>query len=82
MSHPGGARRRRRRGAVAIARLLLGYARRPPLRMRTALVNGAPGLVIRDADGVLSVMALTVDAGRIVAIDVIRDPDKLTAVAD
>ena len=75
MSHPGGARRRRRRGAVAIARLLLGYARRPPLRMRTALV-------IRDADGVLSVMALTVDAGRIVAIDVIRDPDKLTAVAD
>jgi RNA polymerase sigma-70 factor (ECF subfamily) len=70
------------RGAAAIARLLLGYARRPPLRMRTALVNGAPGLVIRDADGVLSVMALTVDAGRIVAIDVIRDPDKLTAVAD
>jgi len=27
-------------------------------------------------------MALTVDDGRIVAIDVIRDPDKLTAVAD
>jgi len=27
-------------------------------------------------------MALTIDAGRIVAIDVIRDPDKLTAVAD
>jgi len=70
------------RGAAAIARLLLGYARRPPLRMRTALVNGAPGLVIRDADGVLTVMALTIDAGRIVAIDVIRDPDKLTAVAD
>jgi RNA polymerase sigma-70 factor (ECF subfamily) len=70
------------RGAAAIARLLLGYARRPPLRMRTALVNGTPGLVIRDADGVLTVMALTVDAGRIVAIDVIRDPDKLTAVAD
>jgi hypothetical protein len=30
----------------------------------------------------LTVMALTIDAGRIVAIDVIRDPDKLTAVAD
>jgi len=41
-----------------------------------------PGLVIRDSGGVLTVMALTVDAGRIVAIDVIRDPDKLTAVAD
>jgi RNA polymerase sigma-70 factor, ECF subfamily len=36
--------------------------------------------VRRDADGVLSVMALTVDAGRITAIDVIRDPDKLTGV--
>jgi RNA polymerase sigma-70 factor, ECF subfamily len=67
-------------GAAPIARLLVGYARRPPLRMRAALVNGAPGLVIRDADGVLSVMALTVDAGRITAIDVIRDPGKLTGV--
>ena len=45
--------------------------------MRAALVNGAPGLVMRDADGVLAVLALTVDAGRITAIDVIRDPDKL-----
>jgi len=70
------------RGSARIARLLLGYARRPPQRMRTALVNGAPGLVMRDADGVLTVLALTVDAGRITAIDVIRDPDKLTAVPD
>lgn len=68
------------RGAAPIARLLVGFARRPPLWMRSALVNGAPGLVIRDADGVLSVMALTVDAGRITAIDVIRDPGKLTGV--
>lgn len=70
------------RGAARIARLLLGWARRPPQGMRTALVNGAPGLVLRDATGVLTVMALTVDAGRITAIDVIRDPDKLTSVAD
>jgi hypothetical protein len=27
-------------------------------------------------------MALTVDAGRITAIDVIRDPDKLTTVPE
>ena len=67
-------------GAAPIARLLVGYARRPPLWMRAALVNGAPGLVMRDADGVLSVLALTVDAGRITAIDVIRDPDKLAGV--
>ena len=42
-----------------------------------ALVNGSPGLVLTDADGVLTVMALTADAGRITAIDVIRDPAKL-----
>jgi RNA polymerase sigma-70 factor, ECF subfamily len=69
-------------GAAAIGRLLAGFARRPPLRLRTALVNGSPGLVMRDADGVLSVVALTVDAGRITAIDVIRDPDKLTGAAN
>ena len=67
-------------GAAPIAALLVGFGRRPPRWMRVALVNGAPGLVIRDADGVLSVMALTVDAGRITAIDVIRDPGKLTGL--
>jgi RNA polymerase sigma-70 factor (ECF subfamily) len=29
---------------------------------------------------VLSVVSLTMDSGRITAIDIIRDPDKLTAV--
>jgi RNA polymerase sigma-70 factor (ECF subfamily) len=68
------------RGARQVARLLLGYGRRPPYGMRTALVNGAPGLVVRDSDGVLSVIALTVDGGRITANDVIRNPDKLAGV--
>jgi RNA polymerase sigma-70 factor, ECF subfamily len=47
-----------------------------------ACVNGAPGLVLRDADGVLSVISFTVDGGRIAAIDVIRNPDKLTDVPE
>jgi RNA polymerase sigma-70 factor, ECF subfamily len=68
------------RGAPAVARLLIGFARRPPQRIATALVNGAPGLVVRDPDGVLTVVALTIDAGRVTAIDVIRDPGKLTGV--
>jgi RNA polymerase sigma-70 factor, ECF subfamily len=72
---------RLKRGASAVARMLAGFSRRPPLGLRTALVNGSPGLVLRDADGVLTVMALTVSDGRITAIDVIRDPDKLTAAA-
>jgi RNA polymerase sigma-70 factor (ECF subfamily) len=45
-----------------------------------ASVNGAPGLVLRDADGVLWVISFTVDGGRIAAIDVVRNPDKLTGV--
>jgi RNA polymerase sigma-70 factor, ECF subfamily len=64
------------------ARLLVGFARRPPKSTRLTLVNGGPGLVIHDSDDVLSVVSLTVDAGWITAIDIIRDPDKLTAVPD
>ena len=45
-------------------------------------VNGAPGLVLRDADGVLSVISFTVDRGRIAAIDVVHNPDKLTSVRE
>lgn len=45
-----------------------------------AVVNGAPGLVLTDADGVLTVVAFTVDTGRVVAIDAVRNPDKLTTV--
>jgi RNA polymerase sigma-70 factor (ECF subfamily) len=68
------------RGARNVARRLLALARRPPRGVRMAVVNGAPGLVLRDADGVLTVVAFTVDAGRVVAIDAVRNPDKLTTV--
>jgi len=47
-----------------------------------ATVNGAPGLVVVDADGVLSVIWFTVDGGRITAIDVVRNPDKLSGVRE
>jgi RNA polymerase sigma-70 factor, ECF subfamily len=69
-------------GAARVAQALLTYrdASRAPQAVWTAQVNGAPGLVLRDAQGVLSVVAFTVDAGRITAIDVIRNPDKLGAV--
>ena len=80
----GGAVRaepRTAQGARPIAALIASYAQRPPRQMLKALVNGAPGLVIRDADGVLSVLALTSDGDRITAIDVIRDPAKLGRAA-
>jgi hypothetical protein len=59
----------------------VGYARQGPFQMRMALVNSAPELIVRDFGGVLSVIALTIDAGRITAFDVVRDPDKLAGVS-
>ena len=65
-----------------MARALVMLTRHPPRRLRTATVNGAPGLVVVDADGVLSVISFTVDGGRITAIDVVRNPDKLSGVRE
>ena len=70
------------RGAEQVAAALLALTRRPPRQVVMATVNGAPGLVLRDADGVLSVVSFTVDDGRITAIDVVRNPDKLTGVRE
>jgi RNA polymerase sigma-70 factor (ECF subfamily) len=69
-------------GAANVARWLVALARRPPLSTRMATVNGGPGLVMRDPDGVLTVIAFTIDNGRIAALDVMRNPDKLTAVPE
>jgi RNA polymerase sigma-70 factor (ECF subfamily) len=68
-------------GADRIARALLGLRRAAERRGqertgRLARVNGAPGVVIVEADGA-SVVSLTIDAGRIVAVDIVRNPDKL-----
>jgi RNA polymerase sigma-70 factor, ECF subfamily len=67
------------RGAAQVASALLHYSQ-GPLDARPAEVNGAPGLVVRGDDGVLTVIAFTMDAGRITAIDGVRNPDKLTRV--
>ena len=69
-------------GARNVARWLIALARRPPRSLRMAMVNGAPGLVMRDGDGVLTVIAFTIDADRITAMDVMRNPGKLTTVPD
>jgi RNA polymerase sigma-70 factor, ECF subfamily len=66
--------------AEHVARLLLAFIRRPLRHVRMTEVNGAPGLVMRNSGGVLSVVSITIDAGRITAVDIVRDPDRLTAV--
>jgi RNA polymerase sigma-70 factor (ECF subfamily) len=67
-------------GADNVARRLITYLTLPHLGMRFAEVGGGPGIVMRDPWGVLTVIAFTVDAGRIVAIDAVRNPDKLIGV--
>lgn len=69
------------RGAQRVARLLINFNRYPPRRISEADVNGAPGLVLEDARGVLTVMSFTVDAGQITSVDAVRNPDKLKGLS-
>lgn len=45
--------------------------------VRTTTINGLPGFITREADGELQTTALEIDEGRIVAIYIVRNPDKL-----
>jgi RNA polymerase sigma-70 factor (ECF subfamily) len=45
--------------------------------VRTALINGLPGFVSREADGELQTTAFEIEDGMITAIYVTRNPDKL-----
>jgi len=44
-------------------------------------VNGLPGFVTREADGILQTTALLIEDGRVRAIYVMRNPDKLGHLA-
>ena len=68
------------RGAEQVARVLLGFLRRPPLEVRPALVNGSYGIVMRDVMGAWSVTSFVVADGRVAVVDIVRNPDKLGAV--
>ncbi len=45
--------------------------------VRTGFINGLPGFVTREADGELQTTALDIEGGKIAAIYVVRNPDKL-----
>lgn len=45
--------------------------------LRTCWINGLPGFVTREADGEIQTTALAIEDGRISAIYVMRNPDKL-----
>jgi RNA polymerase sigma-70 factor (ECF subfamily) len=65
------------RGAHEVARNAMGFAR-SGLLIQPALVNGVVGAVSLREDGTpFSVGAFTVRGGKIVALDVLADPDRL-----
>ncbi|MGE4430731.1 MAG: sigma-70 family RNA polymerase sigma factor [Sphingobium sp.] len=61
------------RAHLALARLNPG----PAELLRYAFINGLPGFVTRERDGVLQTTALLIEDGLIRAIYVMRNPDKL-----
>lgn len=53
------------------------FRKAPSLLVRTGYINGLPGFVTREADGELQTTAFEIEDGRIAAIYVVRNPDKL-----
>jgi RNA polymerase sigma factor (sigma-70 family) len=64
------------RGAQAVARRALTFAQ-PGASVRSALVNGEPGVVVVAAGQPFAVMGFTVTGGKVVAIHVLADPERL-----
>jgi RNA polymerase sigma-70 factor (ECF subfamily) len=71
-------------GSERILRFFAGVARKNPalatIAARPATVNGLAGFVMRESDGSINTMAVEHADGRIVAIYLIRNPEKLQHV--
>jgi RNA polymerase sigma-70 factor (ECF subfamily) len=67
------------RAHMGLARM---FARQPSNLLRYGFVNGQPGFVTREADNELQTTGLQIEDGKIVAIYVMRNPDKLQRVGD
>jgi RNA polymerase sigma factor (sigma-70 family) len=65
------------RGASTVAEQALTFSRLSPF-VRPALVNGAAGVVVAPRGRPFAVMGFTVRGGKIVEIDVIADPERLS----
>lgn len=53
------------------------FAKHGSTLVRAGFINGLPGFVTREADGELQTTALEIEDGKVVAIYVVRNPDKL-----
>ena len=75
-------------GAAKVARFMAGIATRPYLgtdvsamRLEAAEINGAPGTLISAGGQPVAVLTMTVADHRITAIQLLTNPDKLSAIA-
>ncbi len=68
------------RGAPAVAEQALTFARRLGPFARPALVNGAAGIVAAPGGRPASVLGFTVTRGKIVEIDILADPERLSGL--
>lgn len=72
------------RGAANVIRLFThvsGKDEHRPTLVRTAVIDGLPGYISFNPDGRLQTTALDVEQGRIRAIYIVRNPDKLTHIS-
>lgn len=72
------------RGVDRVLRLFAGLARKPahrPVMLRALRIDGLPGYASIDRGGVVQTTALEIVGGRIAAIYIVRNPDKLRHVA-
>jgi RNA polymerase sigma factor (sigma-70 family) len=68
------------RGAAAVARQALGYARAGVGEVRPLLINGAAGFVGFLNGRLFSIAAVTVRSGKIVELDFFNDPERLSLI--
>lgn len=71
-------------GADRVAAFLAGVVRKgwtADLAVRTATINGLPGLLLRGAQGLVQTTAFEVSGGVVTAIYIVRNPDKLRHLA-
>jgi RNA polymerase sigma-70 factor (ECF subfamily) len=67
-------------GAAAVAEQVLARAPTFARFARPAIVNGAAGLIVVPRDRTIAVLGFAISQGRIVELDLVADPDKLSAL--
>lgn len=72
------------RGIEFALRVFAGVRRKnapPPRLLRTVMIDGLPGYISRNQGGALQTTALDLQDGKIVAIYIVKNPDKLAHIS-